>query len=604
MTNLNDISLPHFTISWRKKTGLDVSIKSGIFPNETGVTISSLGFLPEPKIFTIGTNKVVILGNPIIGDIIDHEAVAYGWLSNSGSERFLRRLNGQFILINIDKKNKSVHLAVDRFNGIPLYWADIGDKFIASTLYFDLVKEIKRERGVVFRGESMFEFIWLQRVLGDKTHDNLSRFMKPATYLKVDKSGSRLFRYWWPDFTNKSTASDVELGEEFSALLSQSINRQTSDNRRYGLFLSGGHDSRVLLSSFKDMPDCFTVSYSDNYEVQCARDAANAVGARHHYIELPQDNLIRYQDTMSQLCGGMFATDNAFFMGFKDKVSPYADVLFHGHGLDYMFQGMYLPADTVHWFGRPTFFRSLNELKGDLISYYLTHIPFRERDIALLDYVMPKQRGNLESWMRNSVKETINEGKNSCETLNDSWEYLIVHSLGRHYSRPNIDSKMTLGEQRTISFDNDLFDFYCRLRPEMRVYAQTMRYALHRNNSKLAMIPTGNYGLPAGASPWTKTRMLITRKIQRHLTGKSGLHAPSASDRTWPDRDTYIREHKQYQLRALDAINSELLHEAMPFMNWEKINIDAKKWLSLRKRGGAKFLVSLMSLDRFLKQVE
>ena len=62
----------------------------------------------------------------------------------------------------------------------------------------------------------------------------------------------------------------------------------------------------------------------------------------------------------------MYTIDNALFFGIEKEVAPKVDVLLHGHGIDYMFQGMYLPAKTVRLFGRPTFFKLKKPLNGDL----------------------------------------------------------------------------------------------------------------------------------------------------------------------------------------------------------------------------------------------
>ena len=45
---------------------------------------------------------------------------------------------------------------------------------------------------------------------------------------------------------------------------------------------------------------------------------------------------------------------------------------------------------------------------------------------------------------------------------------LLIDTLGRHYSRPNIDSKTLLCNVRTPSFNNDLFDFFFALPHSMR----------------------------------------------------------------------------------------------------------------------------------------
>ena len=81
-----------------------------------------------------------------------------------------------------------------------------------------------------------------------------------------------------------------------------------------------------------------------------------------------------------------------------------------------------------------------------------------------------------------------------------------------------------LAEQRTPCFDNDMFDFYLSLPPQQRVEAEMMRYALNTMNPALGRIHTGNWGMPAGASPAEKTAWLIGRKLLRHLTGNNRVN--------------------------------------------------------------------------------
>ena len=55
----------------------------------------------------------------------------------------------------------------------------------------------------------------------------------------------------------------------------------------------------------------------------------------------------------------MFAIDHALFLGLKNTISlNEMPVILHGHGLDYMFQGMYVHSKRDEWFGTPMYSRS------------------------------------------------------------------------------------------------------------------------------------------------------------------------------------------------------------------------------------------------------
>ena len=605
LTTLPDrsVRLPHLTISWRKGDTAGMRESAGVFPRGEGVVIGCSGFRPAPVIKDDGRVCVAVIGSPIRNDRVDAEAVADAWLRVADVPGFLRGLDGQFLLLRLDRMTRRLELANDRYTSIPIYWAEIGDRLYAATLYSDLFPQLRREPGLGLRKEALFEFLWLQKLLQDKTYDTVSRFLMPATIVSISEGRTEQSRYWRPDFT-KVERSESEAGALFTDLLRASIKRRTSDRipKRYGHFLSGGHYSRTVLAGFENPPACFTVSFSDNYEVACARQAAAAARAPHHFLKLPADHFLRHLDDLARLCGGMYTIDHGLFVGLEDEVQAHADVVFHGHGFDYLFQGMYLPARWIKLFGRPTFFRRLMPLDGDIADKFLREIPFRLKNVDLMGLVRPEHRKHMKESLHGAVEATLKDGADVCQTNYDLWEYMVVHALARHYSYPNIASKLTCAEQRTPSFDNALFDFYCALPAEHRLTGQMLRYALKHLNPRLAQIPTGNWGIAAGASPAYKTAYLMGRKLLRHMSGIQSFRAPTLADRTWPDRAHYLREHPTLMAKVREAIASESLRNALDFLDWKKVETKTDEWASDSAAAG--LLMSFLTLHRFLTLAE
>lgn len=595
------ITLPRLTITWHKEGSGELAVHDGVFPGGHGLEIGVAGYRPAPVVRSNAARSVVVIGAPVIEERVSPTRVADAALTAEDPEQFARRLNGQFLVLSLEKASKTLTVINDRFNGLPLYWADLGDRLVASYLYVDLFRLLRQTPGFAFRPETMLQFLWLNRAIGDATHDTRSRYLTSATILTSTPSGTSTRRYWRPDFTKNRTRTETQAGEEFTGHLKTSLRRLTSDEtpRRYGHFLSGGHDSRVVLGAFPEPPACFTVAFSDNLEVDCARRAAAAVGAPHHFLQLPVDQLTRNYESSVELCSGLYTFEGALFLGLEEQVQAHADVVFHGHALDYLFQGMYLPAHWVHLFGRPTFFRKLDPLTGDLVDRYLQTISFRVKGVDIPSLMQDNARKSALEGLRANVTAVLEEADDCAQTEADRWEYLIIHALGRHYSHPNITSKLSCAEQRTPSFDVDLFDFYLSLPPEHRVNAQVMRYALNHLKPALAAIPTGNWGIAAGASPAYKTAWLIGRKVLRHLTGNSRFRAPALEDRTWPNREQYLRQSPMLLNEIRATVASQDLRDALPFFDWTKVSAQVEAWLSAPSGGGA-FMMALMTLNRFL----
>lgn len=593
--------LPRLTVDWAKDGTGSFTVHNGVFPVGDGVQVGVDEMRPSPVQRSNTHRTVLVLGAPVVDDGVSPIRCVTMMLGASDLLEAAQRINGQFLIIVFDKKSQRLIVINDRFNGVPFYWADLGDRFVGAYLYSDLVRVLRQQPGFAFRQNSMMQFLWLNRVIGDVTHDIHSRFLSSASVLTVERSGVDLKRYWRPDFSKDSNRSVKRAGEEFTYRLQTSLRRLTQDDevRRYGHFLSGGHDSRVVLAAFDNPPECFTVAFSENLEVNCARRAAAAVGANHHFLRLSSDHLVQNYYPAVELCSGMYTFEGALFLGLEKQVQDYADVVFHGHALDYLFQGMYLPANLVSVFGRPTFFRKLQPLTGDLIARYLNTIPFRVKGVDIGDLLRDDMRAAALQELYADVEQILDEANDCAQTDADRWEYLIIHALGRHYSQPNISSKLTCAEQRTPCFDNDLFNFYLSLIPEHRVNAQVMRHALKSLNPELARIPTGNWGMPAGASPCYKTAWLVGRKALRHITGNQNLRAPELADRTWPDREAYIRCSPFLINEIRNAVSSEELREAMPIFNWPKVAERVDKWLEAPSGGGA-FMMALITLNQFL----
>jgi len=593
----SELPVPGLSLRW--SGGSQVTVSEEVFPASggEGLRIGRRELTTPMRIVELPAGRAFSFGCPVVGGKIDLIAAARGFGAARDRSAFARAIGGQFLLGFLPTEGDELILANDRFNGIPLYWAQVAGNFRASLLYDDLFAELRSLPGFSFDHRPALQFIWLQKLLGETTYDAWSRFLMPATLLHLTPHSSTAERYWRPDFT-KIRRTRHDAGEEFRFLLERSVARLTSDApRRFGIFLSGGHDSRTLLASFERPTTCYTVAFADNYEVDCARRAARHAGKAHRFLALDRDHLSRHQATMARLCGGMFATDNALFVGAHREVE--SEVLFHGHGFDYLFQGMYLPSRWRHLLGRPTFFRRQEAVPEDVAAYFLDHLPFRIRDTDL-PALMNGQREEMLDHLRAAIADVVADTY-VANRPEDRWEYLFVHALGRHYSHPNIVSTMTAGEQRTVAFDPDLFAFYCSLEDRHRLHAGAMRHAMWRRSPGLARIPTGNYGMPAGAGPAYKTWFLAKRKIARHLTGDPRQAAPDAEDRTWPDRDRHVRENRAYRSLIENALASDLLPDLIPYFDWARVRKEASRWLAETDHGG-KFLVALLSLHGFLSR--
>jgi asparagine synthetase B (glutamine-hydrolysing) len=580
--------LPHFIVRYRK------DIKSGSGLN---LSIQHEGVYPPPYFHQDERYEICLLGSPIIEQKIAKEKVI-DLVIKQDKNMNSDAIDGEFLLIWFDKNNSTVTIINDRFCSIPLfYFLDEKDGFVASINYTDLWLEFGLYNHI--NKPAFFELMWLHRLMGEKTLDTKTVFLPSASVLKYDGKNISLKSYWKPSF--KKTEENLNsCAHELARLLKQSIRMKTSDNPKAGLFLSGGRDSRSVLAAFPVPPVCFTLAVSRNREYQVAKKLSSVKKAKHVYLRLPEDKYSIIYKKAIKLAGGMYLYDHAIFLDYADEVRTYADVAFHGYGLDFMFQGMYVPTRFIRIFGKQLFIPRLKQIEGDIVDYYINNIDYRLKGVNLLDYLKVELREEYMQQLKLSINRLFEKPDIEFYNPYDKWKYLITHALSRHYTYPNTSSISTYMEQRTVSFQNDIFDLFLKLPVKYRIDGRVSRRCLKILNPQMANITSANSGVRAAGSCyeraflqfvdglWTKTRKLVKSEIY-----------PSENERTWFTRDPAIRNEPQLRQAVTRACHSEMLRNSLDFLNMDKIQTDVKQWLNM-DYGGGPLMATLININEFL----
>jgi len=595
---MSKASYPLLTLCWEKNSRISSIKNHNKIPKNKSYFYFSSNFFPKPKIIDSVKSSQIIIGSPIIGKKINYKF----------SDNFLKKkelissINGEFVIFLIEKSYDKITLINDRFASIPLYYFNNEKLFIVSTSYLEIIR-LQKQKGIFsILTENFFEYIYFQRLLGDKTYDRITKFLNSSSYLQISRTNFINQKYWIPSF-KKTFENDNQLVDKFSFLLQESVEKKMSDNKKFGLFLSGGFDSRSIAMTSKKKLKCVTYSFSDNFEVNCARKVAKDLNFEFYLHNLDKNIFSKNLDKINSLTQGMFTIDNALFIRPFDFKKNKIDVMLNGHGFDYLFQGMYLPSKFIKFFGRPTFFKKLLRYEPDISSQFLNQISFRLKYMNISEYLDSKYEKKFLKNLYYSCQQIEQEAKIISEKKEDIWEFFLIHNLGRHYSQPNLLTQKINVELRSPIFENNLFDFYLSLHPRHRLSARLFRKVLIDINKKVAMIESGNFGIALSASPMAKTFELIKRKILRHLTGDNKLRAPHAEDRTWPDRDRYIYSDIDFLKQIEQSLNSDILKDNLYYFDWKKINLLFDEFKSKKKSDIGGFFISLLSIKKFLEKI-
>ncbi|WP_412557528.1 asparagine synthase-related protein [Thalassospira sp. MIT1370] len=569
------------------------------------VSVKHLGF--DDLIFVAvdqaKSRKVFILGSVLEGGTVDTQSAAMRLAAADDPDAVVAAFNGEFLAVVVDFEEVNVAVYTDRFASYPFYWASNGDQLVGSYIYTDLARYCCSWDGFQLRAEKAFEFFYLQRLMGTETHDTLSKFLPAASKLFQDAAGNLCCRFYGQrGFDKFDNVSTDDLSSRFVGLIDEAVKSRLPKDDKYGVFLSGGHDSRLVAAYADSRAQCYTLGFSDNLEVSCARKISKELGQKHHFVKLPQDHFLQILSDAGYLSGAMYAVDHSLFVPTACLKQLDSNVILHGHALDYMFQGMYLNASPVKFFGRNTFLKKFKKFPEDIARYFLQNASFK------LKYNFAEKYGKsnqvidfLSDRLYRTVNKLVDEAKEFEYSSADIWEYLYFHQPSRHYTFSNVLSKRLHGEIRTPSFDANLYCFYRGLRGSDRLYAQMSRAAMSRHPSKIGQIPAGNYGLPAAWGPVQKTAGLFFRKVMKEITGNPAYAVPGADARTWPNRTDYLQSDEGYFSEVRAAVDYCAKCDVLDFLDWDAVRADLEE-LKM-SNGGASFLVSALTYALFHKNV-
>jgi len=565
---------------------------------------------PEPYTKVSHGSKVIVLGSPILKGRVNRKQVANEFAKfNKSVKASALDLDGEFLIIIHNISKGSIEVINDRYTSIPLYFYYDDQKFIASNKYLSVARKLKTLNKFVVDGDNFFQFLWFRRLYDESTYDKKSRFLKAARIISIDSSKQNIDQYWKPSF-KKSNDSLKSSAIDLADLIVDSLNKKTSDIEqlnKVGLFLSGGMDTRTILAAIlkQDLfkPTCYTLGYSKLGEYRVAKQLTKSANLNHFFLKIPQDYYDKNWEAKNEIASGMYNHLNNIFLGHDEIINKNSNIFFHGHGLDFMFQGMYLPTKVVNLFGKKTHFKKIIDLNkiDDFTEFFIFNSPYRMWRVDVGQFVKKQYFRDLYDRMFSTIKNIEQEGKELSNDNFDLWEYILTHTISRHYSQTDVMGMATYGDQRKVANDNQLFDFYLSMSLDKRKYARVMKKTLNYLNNDFAKIISANTGCRIDSSPLNLTFEFALKKFLSKFNPRYRL--PTASDRTWPDEDQQIRSLQNLNRTIRKIHKSDYLHEYMPYMDFKKLEIMANKWLDGNKANGGQFLMCLLSIEEFLKSL-
>jgi len=186
----------------------------------------------------------------------DTEVVLHAY--EEWGEKCVDRFNGMFAFAVLDRKERTLFLARDRYGIKPLYTCFFGSRFAFASEQKAILEHPDFRREIDHEG--LVEYFTFQNLFTDRTLLKGIRMFPPAHWARIrldDRPGAlEPVRYWDYAFREPEECGDErEYIEELDRLFQQAVKRQLVSDVDVGSYLSGGMDSGSITAiSARELP--------------------------------------------------------------------------------------------------------------------------------------------------------------------------------------------------------------------------------------------------------------------------------------------------------------------------------------------------------------
>ena len=253
------------------------------------------------------------------------------------------KFNGMFSFALWDKTKEELFLCRDRFGIKPLYYLEINQSIIFSSSLKAIISSYPVDLNI--KEEDLLDFIQYGTVHQPNTILERVKSVPRASFLKISNHETKIFEYW-NLFENSILASSLkEPFKKVEKLILESVENRLISDVPYGIFLSGGIDSSILVAAASKVSNQNTNTFSVVFkeksfdERKFSRMMASKYKTNHFELELnPEDILHQIEEPFKFMDHPSVDGINTFFISKKVHEKGFKMAL-SGAGSDELFAG-------------------------------------------------------------------------------------------------------------------------------------------------------------------------------------------------------------------------------------------------------------------------
>ncbi|HYN08806.1 MAG TPA: asparagine synthetase B family protein [Vicinamibacterales bacterium] len=503
---------------------------------------------------------------------------------------FVSRLEGEFCLALIDEQRRRLLVATDTIGSHPIYWrADARGLVFAS----DLSAVLRAAPGATrLNLRAVADYLSIGAVLGDKTLADGVLLLPPGTLLVhgLDDGRTTLHQYvQLESFFRQEWTDRADYLEAVQAAFRQAVGRALSSSKPIGLSLSGGLDSRAILSAANGRTSTlrtFTLGVPGCADQVIAGQLARIAGTQHRFFELNRSYLRDFLPNMAEmvsLTDGMYLSHGLTEMlavRFLEQTD--IGVLLRGHGGELAKAHLAWPLNTdAHVYAMTS--------TEELIPYLLARDTLiYAADLPVTRLLTPEAYAKAGDGARETMASILADTRLSPA---ECCSYLYLRELTRRFTIPSLELFRTRVEVRLPYLDASFLKVLLAAPSKWRDSTDIHRALTRSGIPRLVKVRNSNTGAAADAGPLAEYVLdkLNTALKRMNVRGYRHYHnfddwmrtglldsveaellAPSARVRTFVDKRTLQELIGQTRTGAADR--SYLLQVLLILELWQREN--------------------------------
>lgn len=457
--------------------------------------------------------------------------------------------NGSYMAVCSDTENYVGYAYTCFLNSIPVYYCVIKSCLVVSTNMIAL----RRLAGAKVEGldHGLHEYYMLGTILSEDTGIASIKTIPKGAWLKYG-NGRVEIGYYYTMPSEQATLSFQENVDQFADLWSNTLRDIQKTNLRYGLGLTGGVDSRLILAGFRDKhtPLFFTGSHADHPDWLLANHITQRLGISNHVLEdYSQSDKLRGYASYCSRADNHLHLNHMYYMD-KLRFRVQHNLAFELIGLTELLGGVY------HYRDRRSFLDTLR-MSGPIRRHQIGR-DFESTagliTLGLRNQVLSNDLGKDQA-CRNDFSDTMNRIVQlltpQIGEVRDEESFLErfrhIHKMANLLTWSHLPNRRYL-ECFSPSMNVELTSFACQIPLEQRDNRKLLFAYLKRYHPEVAMFPLSGY-IFTPSDPWILFKLLGPQiKVLNHLGFKVPLKQWYLRKSTFLDIDS-MPEVYEFQKR-------------------------------------------------------